>query len=148
MTPALHELRNYFSEQRAKYWFHDNVYTDFIHFMTLSNDRITESFYLPSMSKLIFISFSSVVSTGKTLQISTWTSIAFVVDKPSSQVVVYINGKVAYDNSSIVVSKSHILDRNDLIGFYGGMEFFIFLVFFWGGGGFFFIFSQVDIEIV
>ena len=97
--------------------------------MTLSNNRLTESFSLHSISRYIFIFFSSVASTGKSLQISTWTSIAFVVDKPSRQVTLYINGKVAYDNSSFVVSKSHILNKNDLIGFYGGRDIFIFLFF-------------------
>ena len=88
---------------------------------------ITSRIYLPFLNS-IFISFSSVVDTDQSLQISTWTSIALVVDKLSSQVAVYINGKVAYANSSFVVSKTHVLNTNDLIGFYGGMEFYFFLV--------------------
>ncbi|XP_060578614.1 sushi, von Willebrand factor type A, EGF and pentraxin domain-containing protein 1-like isoform X2 [Ruditapes philippinarum] len=63
-----------------------------------------------------------IVSTGNTLQTSIWTSIALIVDKPSSEVKVYVNGKVSYANSSFLVLKSHTLDRNDLIRFYGEIK--------------------------
>ncbi|XP_060568379.1 uncharacterized protein LOC132726983 [Ruditapes philippinarum] len=63
-----------------------------------------------------------VVSTGQTLPTSTWTSVAVSVDKPSNEVKVYINGKLSYTNTSFAVPKSHILERNDLIGFDGDIK--------------------------
>ncbi|XP_053382454.1 uncharacterized protein LOC123540032 [Mercenaria mercenaria] len=62
------------------------------------------------------------VNTGQTVQSAAWTNIAFSIDKPSNEVILYINGKALYENASFVVSKSHILEQNDLIGLYGDIK--------------------------